>query len=304
LLNTAPKKGAPGRKRKARRKLVNFGEFVKSAREARVSSQQQAVGVLDKKGGLKIAQSWVAMLETGRISDPDAPTLAKVAQAFQIDYDTLAYALILDKYQLDDLSIVSPVSRERWKAVASLLQSFPAVGKVDGLEIEQLHAKSRMLASEILDAEGLARWQREFPKLKELWIVTPHFQDDKNAALRQTVVHNLERSVRHFYFVPKIDLEEGRPFWLFLRRLAQDHPALRSRPQKQIHAIGLDEAELRWIVSDLLIANPTDPATRTGFVGIRHDRALQFACRMSGLDIEAAVSGIMPFLAKRVRISN
>ena len=74
---------------------------------------------------------------------------------------------------------------------------------------------------------------------------------------------------------------------------------MRNRLGKQIHGVGLDEAELRWIVTDLLIANPADPATRTGFVGIRHDHALQFTCRMSNLDAEAAAHGIMPFLATR-----
>jgi len=302
LSNIPSSKGAPGRKRKVRRKLVNFGEFVKSAREACAPSQQEAVAVL-AKAGLKIGQSWVAMLETGRISDPDASTLAKVAAAFQIDPDALAYALIRDKYQLDDLSVVSPISRERWKTVAGLLKPFPCVAGVEGLEIEQLHAKAHLLESEMLDVEGLARWQREFPKLKEVWVVTPQFQDDRNAALRETVIHNLGRGVKFFYFLPKSDLEEGRPFWLFLRRITHDHPALRSRVQKQMLGIGLEEPELRWLLTDLIVANPTDPATRTGFVGLRHDRALTFARRMSDLDAESAVHGIMPFLAKRTRVS-
>jgi len=179
------------------------------------------------------------------------------------------------------------------------LQPFPTIGRVEGLENDQLRAKGELLKSEVLDLEGLARWQREFPGLKELWIVSPQFQDDKNLTLRNAVIHNLGRGVRYFYFVPKIDLEEGRPFWFFRRRLIQDQPTLRKRVEKQIHGIGLDEAELRWIATDLVVANPTDPATRTGFVGLRHDRAMTFACRMSGLDAEAAVQGVMPFLAKR-----
>jgi transcriptional regulator with XRE-family HTH domain len=300
-LPTKPsRKATSGRKPKIRRKLARFGEFVQSARERCAASQQQALELLIR-AGLKMSQSWVAQIETGRIMDPDAATLGKLAQAYGLDRDELVYALIRDKYQLDDLSVVSPLSRERWRACADLLRDFPAIGKVEGLEIDQLRGKSQMLQLEILDLEGLARWQREFPKLKELWIVSPHFQDDKDPGLREAVVHNLGRGVRHFYFVPKIDLEEGRPFWLFLRRLAQDHPPLRNRLQKQVHGVGLDEAELRWIATDLIIANPTDPASRTAFVGLRHDRALKFACRMSDLDAESAVHGIMPFLTKRLK---
>lgn len=288
------------RRRIGRRKLPLFGEFVKSARENRAASQQQARLVL-AQAGLKVSQSWVAQLETGRITDPDPDVLRKIDAAYGVGYDRLIYALIRDKYGLDDLAQVTPLSRERWQTVAAVLKNFKTVGKVEGLEIDQLRAKARMLESELLDVDGLARLQRELPKLKELWIVTPHFQDDKNATLREAVVHNLGRGVRYTYFVPKVDLEEGRPFWLFLRRLAQDHPALRNRLQKQIHSVGLDEAELRWIAADLTIANPTDPATRTGFIGLRHDRATTFACRMSDLDAEAAAQGIMPYLTKRAR---
>jgi transcriptional regulator with XRE-family HTH domain len=300
LRNNPSTKGTPGRKPKPRRKLVNFGEFAKSARERCASSQQKAVTVL-AEAGLNIAQSWVAMLETGRISDPDAPTLAKIARAFRVDYDALVYALVRDKYALDDLSQVTPLSRERWRAAAGLLQSFPAVGRVEGLEIDQLRAKTRMLASEILDVEGLARWQREFPKLKDLWIVTSRLMDDRITPVREAVVHNLRRGVRYSYFVPKLDLEDARPFWLFLHRLAQDYPNLRNRLQKQVQRVGLEEAELRWILTDLIIANPTDPATRTAFVGIRKEGAVKFACRMSDFDAESAVHGILPFLARRAR---
>jgi transcriptional regulator with XRE-family HTH domain len=296
--NPAPKPHK--RKRTGRRKLPLFGEFIKSARENRAASQQQACLVL-AQAGLKVSQSWVAQLETGRITDPDSEVLRRIEAAYGIGYDRLVYALIRDKYGLDDLAQVTPVSRERWQTVAGVLKDFKTVGKVEGLVIDQLRAKAQMLESELLGLEGLARWQREFPKLKELWNVSPHFQDDKDPGLREAVVHNLGRGVQYFYFVPKIDLQEGRPFWLFLRRLAQDHPALRNRFQKQIHGVGLDEAELRWIAADLIIANPTDPATRTGFVGLRDDRALSFARRMSSLDAEAVVQGIMPSLAKRGR---
>jgi len=271
---------------------------MKTAREVVAPSQQKALPLL-AKAGLKNSQSWVAALEVGAITDPDPSIIRKLEKAYGVDYDRIIYELIREKYSLDDLSQVTALSRERWQTAAGVLKDFETVGSVEGLAIEQLRAKAEMLRAEILDTDGLARWQREFPKFKELWIVTPHFQDDKNAALRDAVIHNLGRGVKYFYFVPKIDLDEGRPFWLFLRRLSQDHPALRNRVSRQIHGVGLDEAELRWIVTDLLIANPTDPAMRTGFIGFRHDHALKFACRMSNLDTEAAVHGIMPFLAKR-----
>ena len=288
----------PTKRYKRRQKLLAFGEFIKTAREVKIPSQLKATEVLAAQR-LQVSQSWVAQLETGRITDPDPEVLRIIETAYGVDYDRLVYALIRDKYRLDDRAFATSLSRLRWQAFAALLNRFESTGSVPGLEEDQLRAKTRMLESQILDVEGLARWQREFPQLKELWIVTPHFQDDKDAALRETVIHNIGRGVRYFYFVPGVALEEGRPFWLFLRRLVQDQSTLRTRIQKQIHGVGLGEAELRWIVSDLIVANPTDPATRTGFIGIRQDHALKFACRMSGLDVEAAVQGILPFLAKR-----
>ncbi len=296
-----PRKTTSGRKRKVRRKLINFGEFVKSARERSAPSQQQAVYVL-AQAGLKMSQSWVAQIETGRITDPDTPILLKLAEAYGLDFDQLVYALVRDKYQLDDLAQVTALSRERWRTIAPAFRSYPKVGGVEGLEVDQLRAKAQMLESEILHVAGLAKWQKDFPKLKELWMVAQQFQDDKDPALRDAVIHNLGRSVHFFYFVRKTDIDEGRPFWLFLRRLAQDHPSLRNRLQKQIHGIGLDESELRWLLTDFIVANPGDPATRTGFIGLRHDHAMKFARRMSNLDVEAAVHGIMPFLTKRNRL--
>jgi len=128
-------------------------------------------------------------------------------------------------------------------------------------------------------------------------MVSPQFQDDRNAVLREAVVHNIGRGARYCYFVPKLDLEDGRPFWLFLHRLAQDHTTLRNRLQKQIHGIGLEEAELRWLLIDLIIANPLDPATRAGFIGLRNDRTMKFASGMSSLDVE----GSCPFLPSTLR---
>lgn len=297
-MRTPSTKAVPGRKPKPRRRFARFGAFLKAAREAVASSQQKALPIL-AKAGLKVSQSWVGSLEVGAITDPDPAIIRKLEKAYGVDYDRIVYELIRDKYSLDDPAHVTQLTRERWQTVASVLRNFDTVARVKGLEIEQVRARARMLDSELLDVEGLARWQQEFPKLKELWLVTPHFQDDKSLALRDAVIQNLNRGVRYFYFVPKIDLEEGHPFWLFLRRLAQDHPVLRNRLQKQIHGVGLDETELRWIASDLIIANPTDPATRTAFIGLRRDRVLRFACRISDLDAEAIVQGIMPFLTKR-----
>jgi transcriptional regulator with XRE-family HTH domain len=98
-----------GRKPKLRRRLLNFGNLIRRAREARVSSQQQAVPLL-AKAGLKVSQSWVAQLETGRITEPSPEILRQIEQAYGIDYDRLVYTFIRDKFRLSDPVFVSAVS--------------------------------------------------------------------------------------------------------------------------------------------------------------------------------------------------
>lgn len=152
----------------------------------------------------------------------------------------------------------------------------------------------------MLDVEGLSRWQANFPNLKELWIISPAFRDDKQPHLRASIADNLKRGVRFLYFLGKADLEEGKPFWLFLRRLAAELRKSSAQVEKQIQAIPLDETERRWITSDLFLANPTDPVTRAGFVGLRYDQANRFAFRMSDWDVEVTVGSISPLVVKKL----
>ena len=156
---------SPGTRHKRRKKLLAFGEFVKTAREAKIASQQKAADLFTKHG-LEVSQSWVAQLEKGRLTDPDTEVLRKIEAVYGIDYDQLVYALIRDKYRLDDRAFVTPVSRQRWQAAQALLKPFPTVGSVPGLEEDQLRAKSALLSEEVLDPEGLAAWQSLFPNLR------------------------------------------------------------------------------------------------------------------------------------------
>lgn len=288
-----------GTRYKRRKKLIEFGEFVKSAREAKISSQQKAVEAFAGQG-LKISQSWIAQLETGRLTDPDPEILRKIEAAYGIDYHRLVYALIRDKYRLEDRAFASPLTRLRWKAVEALLGSVESVGRVHGLEEHRLRALQKVAGQEILDLEGLAAWQADFPDLQELWIVSSSFQHDKEPSLRAAVLANLKRGVRHLYFVRKTDLEEGKPFWLFLRRLAADVKKSKAHLDQQVRAVPLEEAELRWLAADLILANPTDPETRSGFVGVRHNQATRFAFPLSAWDIERAVNSLLPFVVKKL----
>jgi hypothetical protein len=168
------------------------------------------------------------------------------------------------------------------------------------MDLHQARAKGRLLEEQVLDEEGLAAWLSGFHSLKELWIVGTSLPESRNPALETALRSNLKRGVRLFFFLRKADVQEGGPLWMLSRRWVQDQPTLKTKVQRQVHRIGLEESEARWITSDLVIGNPSDPRARVGFVGIRQERALKFACRMSSLDVEAAVHAIMPFLAKRV----
>lgn len=281
---------------KRRQKLHQFGEAVKSAREVTAPSQQKAVEILARHD-LKVSQSWVAQLETGRITDADPEILRKIEAAYGIDYDRLVYALVCDKYRLNDPSFVSTATRKRWEAVERLMPPSFADNRAPLHEYEQ-RAKEALLAEEMLDLEGLAAWHRSFPDLKEIWASGDLFLDDRIPLLHGTILENLKRGVRFLFFVDKRDLDEGKPFWLFLKRL---QAGIRSvKVQQQIRTVPLEEAELRWITSDFLLANPTDPSSRAGFLALRSSQSARFAFRMADRQVEAIVAGFVPFLIKKI----
>jgi transcriptional regulator with XRE-family HTH domain len=282
---------------KRRQKLHEFGEAVKSAREVVSPSQQKAVEVLARHD-LKVSQSWVAQLETGRITDPDPEILRKIEAAYGIDYDRLVYALIRDKYRLNDSSFVSSATRNRWNAVERLIPGLSDVsGKQPLYEYEQ-RAKETLLSQEVLDLEGLAAWQRSFPDLKEVWASGDLFLDDRIPLLHGSVLENLKRGVRFFFFMDKRDLDEGKPFWLFLHRIYGEVRS--SKVQQQIRTLPLEEAELRWMTSGFMLTNPTDASTRTGFLVIRSSQSARFAFRMADRQVEATTSALVPFLVKKI----
>jgi transcriptional regulator with XRE-family HTH domain len=281
---------------KRRQKLHQFGEAVKSARESVSPSQQKAVEVLARHD-LKVSQSWVAQLETGRITDPDPEILRKIEAAYGIDYDRLVYALIRDKYRLNDPSFVSAATRNRWSAVERLMPLGGSIGERPLHQYEQ-RAKETLLFQEVLDLEGLAAWQRSFPDLQEVWASGALFLDDRFPLLHTSVRENLKRGVRFLFFVDKSDLDEGKPFWLFLNRLHGDVRS--SKVQQQTRTLPLEEAELRWVTSDFILANPTRPSTREGFLTIRSSQSGRFAFRMADQQVESVVAGLVPFVVKKI----
>ena len=159
-------------------------------------------------------------------------------------------------------------------------------------------AKETLLSHEVLELEGLAAWQRSFPDLNEIWASGELFLDDRIPLLHTPVLENLKRGVRFLFFVDKHDLEEGKPFWLFLKRLQAEVRS--AKVQQQIRAVPLEEAELRWITSDFLLSNPTDPSTRAGFLVIRSSQSVRFAFRIVDRQVEAMVAAFIPFLIKKI----
>src|SRR5205823_2376900 len=65
----------------ARKRLPRFGAFLKQCRlNADLANQQDAANQLHASG-LQASASLVALLETGRITNPDMETLQKIAKA-------------------------------------------------------------------------------------------------------------------------------------------------------------------------------------------------------------------------------
>ena len=96
----------------------------------------------------------------------------------------------------------TPLDRARWDIVESSLARVGEIGCGTDLELDQLRARASLLREvEILDAEGLARWQRSLEGLGAIWVVAPFFVNDEEECLLDAVVHNLRRGVRYTFLL-------------------------------------------------------------------------------------------------------
>ncbi len=183
----------------------------------------------------------------------------------------------------------TPLDRARWDIVESSLARVGEIGCGTDLELDQLRARASLLREvEILDAEGLARWQRSLEGLGAIWVVAPFFVNDEEECLLDAVVHNLRRGVRYtFLLYPESRAEfESLLTNLQVRIGAEGDLATAARP------LFLPPAVLPWLHADYLIANPHRHAQTIGFQRLRVLGKARLAFRLASGELRELVERV------------
>lgn len=172
-------------------------------------------------------QSIVAQLESGRITNPSATLLEKMAgiyggavhpDGFQIDLASLQAELFRDKYGLSD-------------------------------------AKVELLRRQIKKVSELAEWEESLRDLRELWIVAPNFVDHENTKILNAVLKQLKQGATLVYFVNEEDTRPEQRFDRF-KTLLEMHPSLQQGAKGQVWWYGITPEERRFFTCSYVIANP------------------------------------------------
>jgi transcriptional regulator with XRE-family HTH domain len=269
-----------------RTQLNVFGKFLKAAREKTIPTQHEAARLLTDAGH-SASQSLIAQLETGRISNPDASLLKKLAEVYKVSYRELINHLSLDKYGVNDDS-TSQLCQDLMGG------EMLATAMPDPMAAHRMRSKLKFFKhSDVLDVEAMAEWQKGFPDLKDYWVIAPDFVDDRVEVIRTAVLHNLERDVNITYFVREGQEEPGGRFHRFRRKLQAV-----SEKAKAIRAVPVPDELLRWLVADMVVANP-DVEGAVGYLVVHSEGAPAFGVRMSGADVAKTVDLILPYAAKK-----
>lgn len=196
------------------RPLTAFGEFI---RDSRLKAKYETQDALGK--ALKRNQSYVAQLETGKITNPDVQEIRDLAKALQPAGVTL--------YKLE--SVLLKDKRE-----------MPA-------------AKADLVRLDVLDLDGLADWEMTI-KPDVLWIVAANFVDNEHGKMRHAVVENLKAGAEIAYFVAEADCHDFGRFTMLNRKLKVELGP--GEWEKKLKHYPLTGRELRWLASSFVIANP------------------------------------------------
>jgi transcriptional regulator with XRE-family HTH domain len=281
-----------------RARLSQFGKLLKTAREKTVPSQQEAARRLTE-AGYPVSQSLIAQLETGRISNPDASMLRKLSEVYGVSYADLVRGLVLDKYGESD---------ENTSQICELISSEAAAPpEGDPLKAHLMRSKLEFFKhARVLDVDGMAEWQQKIPDLKNYWVIAPDFVDDKIETIRDAVIHNLKRKVTITYFVKAGEEEPGGRFFDYieeLKRYIEDHKELKLKSDRvdDILVVPMESKDIRWLVADMVVANPESPKEQIGFLVFRSEGAPAFGFQMSRKDVAKTVAMIKPFAKQHER---
>ena len=274
-----------------------FGDYLRKARqEAGIKTQQQAVQELQKLGRA-VSQGLLAQYETGKIKDPDPNLLCLLAALYKKDYLEVIFHLIREKYSQCLDQEAARITEERWRLWEAALQPLKQVDGVPDLEVFQLRAKTSLIQQEVLNAEGLALWEKNYPHLEVVWIVASAALNDKSSRILDSVIHNMKRRVQMVYFVRGEDVKTGGRFWQLQRTLSKVQSAELAKEDFKLPVpVELTADQLGWLNTDLIIANPHWQEHSAGFKYIRRGRVgPSYAVRMSSFELAEMIHVLRSF---------
>jgi hypothetical protein len=266
---------------------TQLSEYLKLARmDAGITSQQAAADQLRKLLGRgsrwKVSQPLLQQYEAGK-STPDPEILYGLAKLYKKDYLEAIIILVRHKYEVHNEWTRNHLQRERWELFAKALKRFSTVGGVDArkddIEALQLRAKAALIDSaEVLDLQGVATWEKDFPELEAFWVIAANTVDDQDAEIFNVIIQNLRRGVRYTYFVPGREVDTGGSFWQLQRALAK--VVGETIANNQVQAVPLDDNDLPLYTS-YAIANPHRRNETVGFEYVEVGGKTALALRMA-----------------------
>src|SRR3954471_4089150 len=261
----------PKRHQKAKQERVRLEDFGYCLHTQRLKvaqlSQAAMAQELQALGHDNPTQSFVAQLETGRITNPSSELLDKVYRAYKFpSYDSVFSVFAADKYKLSQ-------------------------------------AKADLIRRDIRDLEGLAQWEIDI-RPDELWIVAPNFVDEENSAIFDAVLKNLQRPhCTLTYFIDESDIPPEKRFGkllvTFYRMRKQTEPPLLGK----VRWFGLTPIEIRIMASSFVIANPKSlyaPDSKAeGYTVIPYRGRPQWGIRMESDDLKTRIAALNVCIAQK-----
>ncbi|MBK8464949.1 MAG: hypothetical protein IPL32_03885 [Chloracidobacterium sp.] len=280
---------------------------MKQARLAAQFSTQESVVKHIKRSNKKVAlsQGLVAQYEKGDIQNPSPTLLRLFSSAYNVDYVRFVLAFISDKYLGVDKTTTAGVRHWRMQLWQASLKRFREIARIpqdQDIELEEFQLKAKAILVEhfeVLDLQGLMEWQRRFCP-KEIWVLLADYKDEQEP-IRSATVKHIKDGTRINYLVQAGTEQEGGGFWRMQRTIVEAG-APRERVDEQMIPIPLEQAEVGLFEKRMVILNPNDIDSMTGF------RILQFggegpghtiAIRIDTAELKDIVNTYSPWLFKK-----
>lgn len=219
-LPTAPTRGSEKpkkhKKKRNQRTRERIKEFGTFLQKWRLDHDKEQEDVAKK---MRLMQSRISQLEAGWIPALSETSLAKLADAYDGDLKLFRAKYLGARF-----------------ALPSVVQD--------------------LLQRDVLDVDGLAKWERDLPQESALWIVAPNFVDTEpqHRNIRDAVVALLQKGCTVTYFIREEDVGLNSKFARLLT-FFRGSDALKGCTG-EVRWYLLEPREIRLMVTSFVIAHP------------------------------------------------